>query len=154
MPPRVSHETAAVDRILAELGPLPGGVDVFRRQGSANRIDVAGWGLSPLQEFQFGDLRLETAGCRVIVEIESGGGVTNLAKYWPLLRNSQRDKRFVLIHLFHVSSTGDYVAHRKLWHFIVDEMRCDESLGSAWDAVLTTYGPGRFSWLKASTRGS
>ena len=43
MPPRVSHETVAVGRILEELGPLTG-VGVFRGQASANRIGVAGWG--------------------------------------------------------------------------------------------------------------
>jgi hypothetical protein len=68
--------------------------------------------------------------------------VTNLAKYWPLFRGGLRDKRFVLIHLFYVSSAGDYVAHRKLWQFIVDEMREDRTLGQDWDAELWTYGPG------------
>ena len=140
IPPRVSHETVAVGRILEELGPLTG-VDVFRGQASANRIDVAGWGLSVLQQFQFGDLRLETKECRVIVEVESAGGVTNLAKYWPLLRGP-RDKRFVLIHVFQVLSAGDYLAHRRLWQFIVDEMRRDQTLGQDWNAELVLYGPG------------
>lgn len=142
MPPHVSPEKAALDRILAEVGPLPGGVVIFRGQGKANRIDVPGWGLSVLQQFQFGDLRLESDRCRVVVEFESAGGVTNLAKYWPLLRDGLDDKRFLLIHLYFVGSEGDYIAHRRLWNFLIDLMRADDLIAVDWDADLSLYGPG------------
>jgi hypothetical protein len=69
MPPRLSHETVTVDRLLAGL-TLPPGVAVFRGQGAANKIGVDDWELSVLQQFQFGDLRLETSECRLIVEVE------------------------------------------------------------------------------------
>lgn len=53
-----------------------------------------------------------------------------------------RDKKFFLIDLLYVSSASDYVVHRRLWRFIVDEMRRDQTLGQEWDAEIWMYGPG------------
>jgi hypothetical protein len=143
-----------VDRLLAELGPMAG-VRVARGSGTGNRIGVAGWDLGGLQRFQFGDLRLEGERGRVIVEIETAGGITNLAKLWPLLRiggdgmdgvASLRDSPFLLLHLFHAATPDDYVAHRRLWEFLVERMEAD--LGprgrrrGGWEAELVVMGPG------------
>jgi hypothetical protein len=80
-----------------------------------------------------------------VVEVESGGGLTNLVKYWPMLAHELSPKRFALAHLFMVSSEFDYIAHRKLWEYIVERMRND--LGARgclwevnWAAQVFTYG--------------
>jgi hypothetical protein len=144
---RVSFEKATVDALLSAVGPPPD-VAVYRGMGAVNRTVPDGWTLSALQSFQFGDLRLESSTVRVVVEVESAGGVTNLAKYWPLLGSSLRDKRFVLIHLFMMSSRGDYLAHREIWTFLRDRMRadlrdrCALEWGEGWTAEMLTYGPG------------
>lgn len=58
---------------------------MFSGQGGGNSFGVDGWELTLLQQFQFGDLRVETSAATIVVEVESGGGVDNLVKYWPLL---------------------------------------------------------------------
>jgi hypothetical protein len=147
MESRVSFEKAAVDALLLAIGPLPG-IVVYRGLAPGNRIVPSGWALSALQSFQFGDLRLESSTVRVVVEVESAGGVTNLAKYWPMLGSGLRDKRFVLLHLFRLTSGGDYLAHREMWTFLRDRMREDlaDRCGLEWDrgwtAEMLTYGPG------------
>jgi hypothetical protein len=147
MESRVSFEKAAVDALLLALSPLPG-IAVYRGLAAANRVVPDGWALTALQSFQFGDLRLESSTVRVVIEVESAGGVTNLAKYWPMLQSGLRDKRFVLLHLFRLTSGGDYLAHREMWTFLRDRMRAD--LGDrcalewdrGWTAEMLTYGPG------------
>jgi hypothetical protein len=144
---RVSFEKAAVDGLLLALGPLPG-IAVYRGLAAANRVVPDGWALSALQSFQFGDLPLESSTVRVVVEVESAGGVTNLAKYWPMLQSGLRDKRFVLLHLFRLTSRGDYLAHREMWAFLRDRMqedlahRCGLEWDRGWTAEMLTYGPG------------
>ena len=49
----------------------------FKGQGLANRVAI-----SRQVYWQFGDLRVDLPDRRVIVEVESAGGVTNLLKYW------------------------------------------------------------------------
>jgi len=149
--PRVSHERLALAGIADAIAAIPEAV-VTSGQGAGNRFDVAGWSLTPLRQFQFGDLRVETPQCTVVVEAESAGGITNLAKDWPLLR-AKPTKRFVLAHLFNLGSDGDYTAHRMLWDFLVTRMRDD--LGEAsvrwpedWEARLFCYrNPGETSDL-------
>jgi hypothetical protein len=68
--------------------------------------------------------------------------VTNLAKYWPLLRGGLDSKKFLLMHLYFVGSEGDYIAHRRLWKFLFDVMRADDRIAVGWDADLSLYGPG------------
>jgi len=146
MESRVSFEKAAVDALLLALGPLPD-IAVYRGLAAANRVVPDGWALSALQSFQFGDLRLESSTVRVVVEVESAGGVTNLVKYWPMLESGLRDKRFVLLHVFRLTTHGDYLAHREMWAFLRDRMRADlaDRCGlewSGWTAEMLTYGPG------------
>ena len=68
--------------------------------------------------FEFGDLRVELPGRHVIVEVESGGGITNLAKYWYLLHENLITKPVTLLHLFRQVSTKDYESHIALWRFL------------------------------------
>ena len=142
---RVSHEDALLAHLRVAVADL--GVECVTGQGINNRFGIYGWELSRLQQFQFGDLRIELPTTTVLVETESAGGVGNLVKYWPLLRSGNVEKRVVLIHLYMISSVGDYNAHRRLWSFLVDRMEVDlSSVGvgrpSEWDAHLFTYRRG------------
>ena len=143
---RVSHEAAVLDILTESLADIPGAIFI-RGQGRDNRFGIDGWALSPLQLFQFGDLRIELPSATLVVEAESAGGVGNLAKYWPLLRSGALQKRMVLAHLFMLGSDGDYIAHRKLWEFLVECMTHDlQQVGVVraehWDARLFTYRRG------------
>lgn len=143
IPSRYSHERAAIDR-LRVLTEAPPGVEAYSGYAPANRLAVDGWDLVPRQYIQFGDLRFQAPDLTVVVEVESGGGVGNLVKYWPLLRGSLGETPFFLLHLFQVGSDNDYIAHRKLWSFLVGEMRRDlegrgRAWGTAWQAEMGTY---------------
>jgi hypothetical protein len=145
MQPRVSQEGLILAKLRDALGDVPGAT-FSTGMGGANRFPLAGWDLVGMQQFQFGDLRIETPTTTVVVEAESAGGVTNLAKYWPLLE-AGHPRRFVLAHLFQVSSQGDYVSHIRLWAYLVERMRADlaERAGlnwpESWEARLFRYGP-------------
>jgi hypothetical protein len=142
---RISHEGALLALLRDAVADL--GVACISGQGGSNRFGIDGWGLSGSRQFQFGDLRIELPRTTVLVEAESAGGVTNLVKYWPLLRSRASEKRLVLIHLFMLGSEGDYVAHRKLWSYLVDRMAIDLNAAGIcrpddWDAHLFTYRKG------------
>ncbi|OBF58325.1 hypothetical protein A5787_23515 [Mycobacterium sp. 852002-50816_SCH5313054-b] len=142
---RISHERPLLVLLRDAVADL--GVDCVTGHAGSNRFGIDGWRLSRPQQFQFGDLRIELPTTTVLVETESGGGVTNLVKYWPLLRSRTSDKRLVLIHLYMLDSDGDYSAHRKLWSFLVDQMEIDlKSIGISrpdqWDARIFTYRRG------------
>ena len=105
--PRISHERLLLDRLKAVIDPGPR-AQVFDGSTAVNRFAVNGWGLLPRQQFQFGDLRIETEHVTVIVEIESAGGATNLVKYWPLLASGKLKKRLVIVHVFRIwTARGD-----------------------------------------------
>jgi len=128
---RINHERLAIDVISARIQEVSNIKGIFG-QSSGNRFSVLDWNLPPLQSFQFGDLRYELPDRTVVIEIESAGGVTNLVKYWPYLREKP-GKFFILLHVFHIQSSGDYMAHRKLWDFTVDRMREDlKNQGIEW----------------------
>ena len=142
---RVSHETELITELQRSIADLH--VPVFSGQGAKNKFDVLGWELPLSRQFQNGDLRIEAPTTTVIVEAESGGGVTNLVKYWPLLRSGALTKRLVILHFYMLSSPADYIAHRKLWSFLVDRMAEDLTSNSVgrperWDAQLATYRKG------------
>jgi hypothetical protein len=120
---RTSHEALILAKVREALVDLPG-VTYATGMGATNRFPLEGWNLIGSQQFQFGDLRIETTTTTIVVEAESGGGVTNLAKYWPFLE-ARPQKRFVLAHLFQVLSANDYVSHIALWHYLVERMRFD-----------------------------
>jgi hypothetical protein len=142
---RVSHEAELLTALQASIADL--GVAGVRGQGAANRFAVNGWELLPPQQFQYGDLRIELAATTLIVEAESAGGVGNLVKYWPLLRSGTLAKRLVVLHVYMLGSDADYIAHRKLWSFLVDRMTEDLAASGVgrperWDAQLCTYRKG------------
>jgi hypothetical protein len=68
----VSHEAELLKELQASIADL--GVASVRGQGAANKFAVDGWELSPWQQFQYGDLRIELAATTLIVEAESAGG--------------------------------------------------------------------------------
>ena len=145
MATRTSHESIILARIRESIADLAE-VSYASGMGSANRFPLAGWELVGAQQFQFGDLRIETPTTTIVVEAESGGGVTNLAKYWPYLE-ARPAKRFVLAHLFQVWSANDYVSHIRLWEYLVKRMRTDLDTragvkwGDDWEARSFRYGP-------------
>ena len=141
----VSHEAELLKALQASIADL--GVAGVCGQGADNKFAVDGWELSPLQQFQYGDLRIELADTTLIVEAESAGGITNLVKYWPLLRSGTLAKRLVILHVYMLGSSADYIAHRKLWSFLVDRMAEDLAVNGIgrpekWDAQLITYHKG------------
>src|SRR3954463_11375146 len=93
-PTRVSHERIPLASLSRSLEDIEG-IEVFTGQGGGNRFGLSGWELTLGQQFQFGDLRVETPTTTVVIEVESGGGIGNLAKYWPLLPTGAIGKRFV-----------------------------------------------------------
>ena len=53
----------------------------------------------------------------------------------------------MLVHVYMLGSDGDYIAHRKLWSFLVERMTEDLALQGVdrpdrWDARLVTYRKG------------
>jgi hypothetical protein len=143
---RISHEGAVLGILTERLADLPDAV-VTRGQGAGNKFGVPGWDLSARQLFQFGDLRVELPVATLVVEAESAGGVGNLAKYWPLLKSHTLSKKLVLAHMYMLGSVGDYIAHRRLWEFLVEQMEGDlRNVGvlrhKHWDARLFTYRTG------------
>jgi hypothetical protein len=145
--PRVSHERLALETLRAAIVDLHD-VEVFSGQGGRNRFAIDGWELALLQQFQFGDLRVETQAATIVVEVESAGGIGNLAKYWPLLADKPLPKRLVILHVFQLSSEADYIAHRRLWQFLVERMRADLEprgvrWGKEWEAEIFSYRAGQ-----------
>jgi hypothetical protein len=74
----------------------------------------------PLAEntyYQFGDLRVETKTHSVVIEVESAGGVTNLAKHWYLLEMNPSPVKqpIILMHIFRRVSEDDHGSHLALW---------------------------------------
>lgn len=145
-PRRISHERAAVEEIRKALAGTSEAA-VFTGLGAKNRIAVPRWELTDRQFIQFGDLRVAGPRVQAVVEVESGGGVGNLVKYWPLLREAgpfREGLPFFLLHLFQLASENDFIAHRRLWAFLRDRMRDDlakhgHTWGTTWYAVIGTY---------------
>ena len=146
---KISYEKLAIERLLLELADLPD-LQIYRGQALGNRFSPPEWQLRPAQGFQFGDLRFEAPTATIVIEFESAGGITNLVKYWPLLTARPLSKRLVLLHLFQIASSGDYIAHRRLWQFLLERMQDDlRQRGPAyvanWEAQLLTYHKGGFA---------
>jgi len=88
------------------------GYEPISGQGIDNRIILEG-----NLYFQFGDLRVDTPSCHVVIEAETAGGVTNLVKYWYCFQRQNQiiSKPIVLLHIFNTSSENDYGSHLLLW---------------------------------------
>jgi hypothetical protein len=142
----VSHQAELIKALQESIADL--GVTGVSGQGAGNRFGVPGWELLPLQQFQYGDFRIELPATTVIIETESAGGVGNLVKYWPLLRSGRcLTKRLVILHVYMLGSDADYIAHRKQWSFLVGRMTDDLAVNGIsrpgrWDAQLVTYRKG------------
>ncbi len=99
---------------------------------------------NPRTYFEFGDLRLEFEKSRIIVEVDTAGGVTNLAKYFFMLNEKEKefdfkeidpDKSTYLLHIFVCNTNNDYLAHRKLWSYIQSKLIADKLISKmeVWD---------------------
>ena len=113
---------AVFDSVIEDLGYRIEDTQVYRGLGGENRFDP-GFNLNGRQRFQYGDLRVELADRVVLVETESGGGLTNLVKYWA--HAELEDKPLLLLHVFRQASRNDYIAHLRLWDFVWEKMRND-----------------------------
>jgi hypothetical protein len=130
---RVSHETFALLRFreLAESR----GYKVLNGQSADNRIAINGG-----VYYQFGDLRIELPDRTIIVEVESSGGVTNLAKYWECYESGRLTKPMCLLHIFRQKSRNDYESHMVVWRFLCTKMH--SALGNSFVGEWVTYQDG------------
>lgn len=112
--------------------------------GAENRMAPAAWNLNALQQFKFGDLRVELEDRTIIVQIQRG--LIHFAKFWPVI--DELTKPLAFIHLYGVSTENDYISHRLLWEFLRERMS-----GPRFVAWLFTYDKrGRSAPLQASER--
>lgn len=109
---------AAFEQVVVELQIA----ESHRGYAGTNRFD-AGLDIVGQQRFQYGDLRVPLPDRIVVVEVESGGGLTNLVKYWPLANAATVP--ILLLHAFGQSSVNDYLSHLLLWDFVYGKMRAD-----------------------------
>lgn len=101
------------------------GLEIYSGQRGNNRVDLCNSENSH-SYFEFGDLRLEFKNSRIIVEVDTAGGVTNLAKYYYMLNEPDQfnfrdiipDKITYLLHVFVCKDYNDYLAHRRLWIYL------------------------------------
>lgn len=93
------------------------GLSATGGQSAPNRIVIQG-----NLYFQFGDLRVDLDGRHIVIEVESAGGVTNLAKYWYCLQSRLVPKKIDLLHLFLQSAPGDYGSHMAIWDLLTEEI--------------------------------
>ena len=119
------------------------GVDCYSGQTGLNRVCLRKEANSK-SYFEFGDLRLEFENSRIIVEVDTAGGVTNLAKYFFMLNEKEKefdfkeidpDKSTYLLHIFVCNTNNDYLAHRKLWSYIQSKLIADKLISKmeVWD---------------------
>jgi hypothetical protein len=130
---RVSHEAFALARF-QEIAGLHGH-SVQSGQNSSNRIPING-----AVYYQFGDLRVELPHVTIIVEVESSGGTTNLAKYWECYEFGRLTKPMKLLHIFRQKSVNDYESHMVIWRFLSNKMHA--ALGRRFEGRWLTYQDG------------
>lgn len=130
---RESHEAFALGMFKDLVSSM--GHQLYSGQGRGNRIEI-----ETNVYYQFGDLRVELPNCTLIVEVESSGGVTNLAKYWEILESQRIKKPIKLLHIFRQKSSSDYESHMVVWHFLCRKMH--EALGPHFEGHLITYQHG------------
>ncbi len=76
--------------------------------------------------FQFGDLRVTTKTKHIVIEIDVGGGISNLVKYWYALNYLANPQLpITLLHLFFTSTKHEYESHFAMWDFFKDKMEVD-----------------------------
>jgi hypothetical protein len=128
-----SHESIALERFEAVARDLR--LPFERGQGKDNRIPITECGVGVY--YQRGDLRVELPEATVVVEVESSGGVTNLAKYWECFEAGRLTKPIRLLHLFRQKSVNDYASHIVVWKFLARKMA--RELGDRFTAHVMLY---------------
>lgn len=106
-----------------------GKVKVYKEQKKENRVYLNEG--NHKSYFEFGDMRLEFKKSRIIIEVDTAGGVTNLVKYFFMLESPkefdfgkiEQEKDTRLLHIFVCKSENDYLAHRKLWEYLYNNMK-------------------------------
>ncbi len=114
--PRQAYETGALlpfRKVLRKHG-----LRWYSGQGAENCVNITG-----RVGFQFGDLRFSLGGCHLVVEAETVGGVTNLAKYWYCLREGLVDGKIFLFHVFWQETPDSYRSHLLVWDLLRAEIR-------------------------------
>ena len=129
----ISHESIALERFEQVARDLR--LPFVRGQGRDNRIPIPERGVSVY--YQRGDLRVELPAVTVVVEVESSGGVTNLAKYWECFESGRLTKPIRLLHLFRQKSANDYASHIVVWEFLAAKMA--RELGDRFNGRLMLY---------------
>lgn len=136
---RTSHEAVVLEKF-REIAKT-NGMDSASSQESSNRIPIAG-----AVYYQFGDLRVELPDKIIIIEVESSGGVTNLAKYWECFDSGRLVKPLKLLHIYRQVSANDYRSHMIVWEFLCRKMQ--ESMLDKFEGKLATYESGNLDSLK------
>lgn len=135
---RTSHEALALEKF-REIARA-NGMDCESSQGARNRIAIAG-----AVYYQFGDLRVELPDKIIIIEVESSGGITNLAKYWECFDSGRLTKPLKLLHIYRQVSANDYKSHMVVWEFLCRKMQ--ESMPEKFEGRLATYQAGNLDSL-------
>lgn len=131
---RTSHERSALVRF-QELADARG-LRHVSGQHALNRVGING-----NVYYQHGDLRVDLPDLTLIVEVESsGGGTTNLVKYWECYETGRLTKPMRLLHIFRQLSANDYEAHMVVWRFLCEKMHA--ALGDKFQGVCLTYRHG------------
>lgn len=112
---RQDHEIQAIQPFCDVLSRR--GLNWNRGQKADNRII-----LERNVSYQFGDLRFSSGGRHLVVEVESAGGVTNLAKYWYCLREGLITGKLFLFHVFWQETPDSYRSHMLVWDLLRMEM--------------------------------
>lgn len=105
------------------------GLRIYTGQKIYNRVELRNYENSH-SYFEFGDLRLEFNSSRIIVEVDTAGGVTNLAKYYYMLNEPDQfnfkditpGKMTYMLHIFVCNGQNDYYAHRRLWGYLSQKL--------------------------------
>jgi hypothetical protein len=137
----LESERPARQKIEAEL--LRPFIEVVQRRGLAHSMGQGSKNQVPIRPrvyFQFGDLRVELPSSTLLIEVESSGGVTNLAKYWEIIETCRIEKPVRLLHVFRQKSINDYEAHLVIWRFLSEKMT--QALGPRFSCALHVYRDG------------
>jgi hypothetical protein len=138
---RKSHESVALAKFKDIAKAF--GYESESSQRSRNRIPIAG-----NVYYQFGDLRVELPNKTIIIEVESSGGVTNLAKYWECIDAGRINKQLMLLHIYRQVSANDYKSHMLVWKFLCKKM--EEAHPEKFQGKLVTYEAGNIASLKSA----
>ncbi|MDT8386768.1 MAG: hypothetical protein RQ736_04600 [Thiogranum sp.] len=138
---RISHEFIALKKFI-DIARIHGH-ESESSQGAMNRIPIAG-----NVYYQFGDLRVELPDFTIIVEVESSGGITNLAKYWECLDTGRLTKPVKLLHVYRQVSANDYKSHMEVWKFLCNKMHA--AIPDKFEGKIATYEAGNIDSIDSA----